>query len=478
MLRQPLLLQCLCLSLVLSGCASTSDDDTYIDTETGKDADTGIPGAYLFTDASGESTVSYSGQIARHALLAGLKDWMSGITSAIDDGSYQPDSAEGLLVDIDFYFKCADSLCDDLVVGDDSTSETSLRDIATGKNLVGKIAGNDAVTDHKNWTSGDFKGWSGATSPEALLAGWFDVLAEQAVSRVNGDLLKGPNGELIESVYLTPEGHDIAQLTEKFLLGALAFSQGTDDYLDDDVDGKGLLASHGPSDEGKVYTELEHAWDEGFGYFGAARNYLAYTDLDVADNISIDMDGDGMVDLVSEKNWGHSLTAGKRDNAAVVATDFTAQAWEGFASGRALLSATAGTELTDSDFMRLQGYRDTAVSAWENAIAATVVHCINDVLQDMGKMGTLDYSFSAHAKHWSELKGFALGLQFNPASSLIEADFESLHMLLGDAPVLATASVDELLYYGGALVEARTLIGDAYDFNIENMGDAGGEGGW
>ena len=64
--------------------------------------------------------------------------------------------------------------------------------------------------------------------------------------------------------------------------GAVGFSQGADDYLDDDTEGKGLLADHTAADEGKPYTALEHAWDEGFGYFGGARNYLLYTDEEIA----------------------------------------------------------------------------------------------------------------------------------------------------------------------------------------------------
>ena len=46
------------------------------------------------------------------------------------------------------------------------------------------------------------------------------------------------------------------------------------------------------------------------------------------------------------------------------------------------------TELTDDQIAELQVYRDQAVGAWEKAISATVVHYINDVLQDMNKFGT------------------------------------------------------------------------------------------
>ena len=65
----------------------------------------------------------------------------------------------------------------------------------------------------------------------------------------------------------------------------------------------------------------------------------------------------------------------------------------------------------------LKAHRDAALSAWEKAIAATVVHYINDVI---GDMEAEDYSFYDHAKHWSEMKGFALSFQFNRRSPPIK----------------------------------------------------------
>jgi hypothetical protein len=260
-------------------------------------------------------------------------------------------------------------------------------------------------------------------------------------------------------------------------LGAITFQQGADDYLDDDVSGKGLMADHSAPVDGKAYTALEHAWDEGFGYFGAAINYSAYTDAEIKAGDSLDIDGDALVDLKTEKNWGHSVNAAKRDVGAVVATDFTSDAWAGFYDGRKLIDSIDG-ELSADEMTELQGHRNKAITAWENAVAATVIHYINDTLQDMNKFGTSDYSFSTHAKHWGELKGFALGLQFNPRSPMSDADFATFHGLVGDAPVLSTASQSDIDAYIADLVSARTLMGTAYSFDTDNLGDGAGENGW
>jgi hypothetical protein len=168
----------------------------------------------------------------------------------------------------------------------------------------------------------------------------------------------------------------------------------------------------------------------------------------------------------------------------VAATDFTADAWEGFYSGRALLSSTAGTELSAEQFTELQGHRDMAVMAWEKSVASTVVHYINDTLQDMNDFGTEDYDFYNHAKHWGEMKGFALSLQFNRRSPLMDSDdvsatkFADLQGLLGTAPVLGNASEGDRDAYKQDLIDARTLMGLAYGFDDANLGDENGENGW
>ena len=78
------------------------------------------------------------------------------------------------------------------------------------------------------------------------------------------------------------------------------------------------------------------------------------------------------------------------------------------------------------------------------------------------------YSFTNHAKHWSELKGFAIGLQLNPRSKLSDADFAQLHLLIGDAPVLSTASMAQRQQYVTDLLAARDIMALAYAFAALN----------
>jgi hypothetical protein len=213
----------------------------------------------------------------------------------------------------------------------------------------------------------------------------------------------------------------------------------------------------------KSYTALEHAWDEGFGYFGAARDYAEQEDADIKAGVQSDTNGDGKIDFTSEYNFGASVNAAKRDVGSDGKTDFTADAIAAFLTGRVLISEEA--PLAD-----IKAEADKAVKAWENAIAATAVHYVNDSIGDIAliESDSADYDLATYAKHWSELKGFALSFQFNPNSPMSAADFKTLHEKIGDKPVLLKADVGA---YKTALEEARTLMQDAYGFDkdvVEN----------
>jgi hypothetical protein len=461
----------LILSMFACGDKST-DTATEEPVDTGSDttdtSDTTDDGLYAFMNADGESSVSYSGQIFRHLLINDVKGYVGDLNTRLATDVVATDivAPGDVTDDLMFYYDTISDV-DVAMVPHGFTNDAfglvqaNYGDVSSGKNIFGKLAGNDAATDHKDWMT-EFVGWDemGVTSPESLVLMWTQRLDEQAV---NWTTLSST----VPSVYVSPAGQDYGQLLQKFLLGAVAFSQGADDYMDDDVAGKGLLASHILA-EGQTYSPLEHAWDEGFGYFGAAQDYSTWTDDDIQTNGSMDRNEDGNIDLKTEVNWGHSSNAGKRDVGSNDPTvDLTRDAWNGFYQGRVLLNQTVGSELSETDLNTLRGYRDEAVAAWEMAIVATVVHYINDTIQDVNAEADL----GDLAKHWSEMKGFALSMQFNPRSPLADDDFSVMHTLMDIAP---TRSQD----YVQDLIEARTILGDAYGIDAVNLGDENGENGW
>jgi hypothetical protein len=150
----------------------------------------------------------------------------------------------------------------------------------------------------------------------------------------------------------------------------------------------------------------------------------------------------------------------------------------------------ANPELTDAENIKLQEHIKVASVTWEKCIAATALHYVNDVIADVseysnGAPASLS-NFETVAKHWSELKGFALSLQFSPASpfrdeTVTAVDLDDLKMILeliGDAPVLAdgsqggvapTGTAEDAVYaYVGKLTQARAILQEAYGFSDAN----------
>ena len=468
--------------LWLGGCGESDDTNT---SQTCADAD---PKAYAFFDATCTPTVAYGGQIARHVLIKELTGYMESAQGRIDNGTWFPEVGQ-VAAALDFYFRFDFETSASEPLSIETTPpvlQSTYEPFGSGKDLVSKLAGNDSVTDHKDWTT-EFRGWSDASfavtgeisSPEQLVVALFANFEKAAVDRANGVVAQDPDGNDLP-LHVTAQGRDLVELTEKFLMVAVTFSQGADDYLDDDVDGKGLRASNIELEDGKPYSKLAHAWDEGFGYFGAAGDYAEYTDADIANVGHKDADGDGKIDLQREHVFGAASAAAKRDLAAEklgVTIDLTGDAWAGFYGGRALIANASG-DLSDAQLTELRTFRDQAISAWERAYMATVIHYMNGVLAQMAAFGTPDYDFATHAKVWSEAKGYGFAPQFNPRSPMSDADFLALHQALGDQPVLATAEASQIENYTNALIAARAKIAEIYGFQAELIGDESGANGW
>lgn len=437
-----------------------------------------LPATYAVADS-----ISYTGQIARHLLINELNNYINeGLQADLDAQAFA--DRDAVYAHLMSFFATTDENYE-IDLGQRALTTTTLVDAvqtkladvsSSTKDLNGKIAGNDATGQHKDW-SAEFVafGDKGTRSPQAEIERLLGLIADNAGEFISGNTRQDALGNDISKVYLGENGLDYKQLVQKILLGAVAFSQGADDYLDDDTENKGLLTDHTAVVEGKLYTNLEHQYDEGFGYFGAAQDYLAYTDDEIAKKDGRDdyqgmhdTDADGMIDFVTEFNWGHSQNAAKRDRGTVdgvAPTDLTNDAMVAFIAGRKLLADTAGTALDASQMLELQGFRDTALMAWEKSIAATAVHYVNDTLGDYDNFGTDEFSYADLAKHWSELKGFVVSLQFNRRSPLTDEQHEQVNTLIKDAPVLDAADVDA---YKADLVTARDILRDAYGFDADN----------
>jgi hypothetical protein len=459
-----------------------------------------VPETYAFpskfVDDPENGGVRYNGQTLRHTIIASLNNYINaedaGLQLAASQNAFA-DKAE-VLEAFDLFMQSTD--LDEVGISTDPAPlQTTFAEIGGGK-LIDKLAGNDASTDYKDWNT-ELQGWEGQTSAQGLLEGvFFDRLADQVIALQEGNGLTDPVSGDALPLYVTAEGHDLKQLIQKFLLMSVTFAQATDDYMASGQDGKGLESPNTQSGD-SVYTSLEHVWDEGFGYFGAARNYDTYTDQEIADGATKNYDGDdATTNLKSEYNFGASVNAAKRDlgSAEGAKTDYTQQAFDAFVEGRFIIY-NADDTLTAEEKAALEAQRDLAIGAWEKAIAATALHYINDSLQVIRtyQNDKDNYSHATYAKKWSELKGFSLGFQFNEQSPMMAPTdatdddaaltrFVAFHGLIKDAPVLPDPAAADggqaFVDYVDDLIAARDILKEAYGFADANIGDENGENGW
>ena len=484
--------------------------DNCVDTENADQADrdgneigdacAALPISYNFSgsydvDASG---VSYTGQTARQLLILGLVDALVGLSERAGEAAAIESELQ--------FFMTGDGIDDTphgftVKGGETVIPGPTFGDISKGKNLNGKIAGGNGLGggETSRLIGDEFFGWEeglvSTSIPIDLVNSWIKTVAANASDGVGVVIPTAANPTtLVETPTIDSLGRDYRQLLQKFLIGAVTFSQGTNDYFLTDF--AGLIATR--EGDTKNYTAAEHDFDEAFGYYGAARDNNDYTDDEAAGkggreaygNGYSDTNGDGQIDIRSEFNFAASQNCAKRDRGTAnntTPTDFSKEVVDAFIAGRKVLAdgAIAGS-ITAAQQAALATAIQTASLTWEKCIAATVVHYINDVRSDMSGFDEGSFAdasnFTTLAKHWSEMKGFALGLQFSSVSPFRATDssltdLKSVLALMGDGPVLADGSqagevgadAARIDTYLADLLTARGLLQEAYGFDQENV---------
>lgn len=221
-------------------CVSDSNDEPIIDE----------PATYEFT-RDGQSTVSFTGQTARIQMGIELFSAMSDFENTTEElllQMYRNQTEDG--GDADPFSK------------EELNNET--------KNIKGKVA---ASTDYfsSNTTASSeiknqFEEWLSAQVNEVFPNQ--NTLAEPGVA---GQIADGSSTR-----YVNAQGLEYNQLVAKSLIGALTADQMLNNYLSVSVLDAGTNRgdnTDGVPAEGSIYTNMEHKWDEAYGYlFGTAAN--------------------------------------------------------------------------------------------------------------------------------------------------------------------------------------------------------------
>ncbi|MEM9579259.1 MAG: DUF4856 domain-containing protein [Pseudomonadota bacterium] len=393
---------------------------------------------------SGDKTnsVSYSGQVARSVLLDSLKS----LTKKADGGA----NAAELKATMMKYYAGSD---EDLPIVSHKSKDgfaikqTMLNEISKGKNIAGKT----------------YKG---------LVPGW-------PGNMTGGEVMEHliHHASMSDGGFDAEYGYDYGQLIQKFGLGAMAFNQAVDNYLDEKL-GADNKPNNKPYKDGAAYTGKEHSWDEAFGYFGAPAHALDLT-AEQAYGISKkkeleagDANGDGMIDLKTEMTFGGAYYAADADKSG---TDYLPTITSAFLEGRKLITSANGEALTDAQRAQLVAYADTIEQEWMKVLAEATFKYAGSVYKDIEKIRAGDKTnidpdlYRAYGKHWGELKGFAMAMQTGKDN--LGGTAVRLNRLIGFSPVTADESVVTGIDAEGNFVKDGKMSWNAYQLNMLKVQD-------
>ena len=353
---------------------------------------------------SGDATnsVKYTGQMARHALHDSLKALIK--TGDLNKMMSYYNGEDGL------------SIIAPASKGDFVIKQSMISEIGSG-NLSGKAY------------KGLIPGWGNLTGPEVL-----EHMMTKAAEAEGG--------------FDASTGFDYTQLISKFAMGAVFYNQAVNSYLGSKME-IGSKPNNKPYKDGAYYTGKEHSWDEAFGYWGSAAHALtlsAEQNYNVAkkkDMSSADYNGDGVVDLYSEFTYAHAYYASSYDKGGK--TNYLETINHAFIDGRKIITDANGRNLNFSERKNLLAERDIIRDNWQKVIAESVFKYAGSTYKDIAKLeviieanGDTKEAFRTYAKHWGELKGFALALQVGPND--LGETAEKLNRMMGFGPVLLNAS--------------------------------------
>ena len=276
----------LTIILILVSCG---DDDNH-NHEHGLENEVIVPETYIF-ERNGMSSVSYSGQTTR-------LNQSDELYNALNDNSFT-------LSDLNKMFQGENG--SSAGFSDDKLNGTSK--IIGSKTSASSLRGNALTKAQFVQLLTDYT--------EKIIPNW-------AADASNG------NAGQYGNYHFTENGHEIDQLFFKGLIGAFCLDQIINNYIHPDQLDSGTKVEDNNSDTlsgDKNYTDMEHKWDEGFGYLYGQVN-------DVTLNFGLPASGESSGNLLmkyfikADENYHPGIAekvyqAFKRGRAAIVAKNYS-----------------------------------------------------------------------------------------------------------------------------------------------------------
>lgn len=194
------------------------------------------------------------------------------------------------------------------------------------------------------------------------------------------------------TILVDANGREFTQLIEKGLMGSVFFNQIYNVYLTDartgdDVENVDLA-------DGKNYTDMEHHWDEAYGYFDAPVDFVS----------AWPEDRNGELRFWSN----YSNTVDNVNNDLLGTNDLIMEA---FLNGR--------TAIVNQDWETKNASKDALYENLDLVAAATAVHYINSTLKYLNESKTGE-AFHTLSEAWA----FVNALRYNPNRKMDLADIE------------------------------------------------------
>lgn len=238
-MRLAILLKLSITAAVLASCSS-SDEATEAVTPTPSPVTFDVPQNYTFVNGEGESTVSFGGQ-----------------TTRLNQGAE-------ILKDFFDFNATEESILSKLNEGQGFT-DASLNDTKRIKNKIAEAVASSADQAEIRAT---FDGYI-AEHVAVLLS---QYASEAEVPIASAGVVGKLESETTSTRFVNAKGLELDQAFNKGLIGAFTLDQIINDYLNL-TEGEGVQEDNdtGIKAEGKPYTDIEHFWDEAYGYlYGAS----------------------------------------------------------------------------------------------------------------------------------------------------------------------------------------------------------------
>ncbi len=205
----------------------------------------------------------------------------------------------------------------------------------------------------------------------------------EAVSQSGADASNGVAGFIERensgnTIMVDANGREFTQLIEKGLMGTVMYNQIYNTYFSDDRTGDDV--ENTALREGKNYTDMEHHWDEAFGYFNPP--------LDFASNWPEAREGE-------DRYWSHY------SNVVDPFINSNDDIMEAFLAGR--------TAIVNNDLNGKNAQRTILFEKLELVAAATSIHYINQSLGYINE-GKIGEAFHTLSEAWA----FVNALTYSP----------------------------------------------------------------